>query len=241
MHKWGQARLITHFKGRRILRLHFAPIIDTCCRNIRVAQPLLHLGDVGFVVKSIGGGRDAQGMRADLRPQRQGIVAHEFINAIRCDRVIELAGAVVVAFAVDPQVRHAAAGVNVLDVEATQFFAAQAVVEERGEQRTIAQALEALVVRQVHQLASFLVGNRRRLALVIVDLGTLNPLDGVRRHGVLVGREFIQRRQRRELAADGSQRELPAIEVLAPGDYVGTGDQPQFLWRPDAGEAHEFF
>jgi hypothetical protein len=51
--------LVTDFKGWRILRLHFAPIIDACRRDIRVAQPFLDLGDVRFVVQRVGGGDSA--------------------------------------------------------------------------------------------------------------------------------------------------------------------------------------
>jgi hypothetical protein len=51
---------IAHFKGRRILGLHFAPVIDACCRNVGMPQPFLDLGDVGFMVKGVGGGGGAE-------------------------------------------------------------------------------------------------------------------------------------------------------------------------------------
>jgi hypothetical protein len=41
-------------------------IIDPRGGNIRVPEPLLHLGDVGMVIERIGGSRCAQRMRADL-------------------------------------------------------------------------------------------------------------------------------------------------------------------------------
>jgi hypothetical protein len=67
------SRLITHFERRRILRLHFAPIVDSSCRNIGVAEPFLHLGDVGFMVEGVRGGRGAQGVGVALeRSGRRG-------------------------------------------------------------------------------------------------------------------------------------------------------------------------
>jgi hypothetical protein len=42
-----------------------------------------------------------------------------------------------------------------------------------GEQRPVAQAFKTLVVWQICQLAGFLVGDRRSLTFVAVDLGAL--------------------------------------------------------------------
>jgi hypothetical protein len=59
--------------------------------------------------------------------------------------------------------------VDVLDLEATEFFAPQAVIEEGGEQGAVAQAFEELVMRQVHQLPSLLVGDRGRFPFMAVE------------------------------------------------------------------------
>ena len=40
-------------------------VVDPGGRDVRVPEPLLHLGDVGLVVECVGGGRSAQGMCAD--------------------------------------------------------------------------------------------------------------------------------------------------------------------------------
>ena len=58
--------LITHFKGRRVFRLHFAPVVDSGGRDIGVAQPFLDLGNIGFVIEGVGGGGGAQRVGADL-------------------------------------------------------------------------------------------------------------------------------------------------------------------------------
>jgi hypothetical protein len=44
-------------------------IVDAGCGDVGVAEPFLHLGDVGLVVERIGGGRSAQRMGADLEAE----------------------------------------------------------------------------------------------------------------------------------------------------------------------------
>jgi hypothetical protein len=56
---------ITHFKGGRVFRLHFAPIVDSGGGDIGVTQPFLHLGDIGVVIEGVGGGGGAERVRAD--------------------------------------------------------------------------------------------------------------------------------------------------------------------------------
>ena len=108
-----------------------------------------------------------------------GEVAARFVQVV----VQELLGAGVqrnvaglIALTMHPQVRNAAP---------------VAVVEKRGKQCAVAQALERFVARHIHQPAGFLVGDRRRLALVTVDLRAFDAVDGIDRHGVLVGQELI--------------------------------------------------
>jgi hypothetical protein len=60
-----------------------------------MAEPLLHLGDVGLVIERIGGGGRAQRMRADQKPQLPRIAPHQAIDAVRGDRVLQPSGAVV--------------------------------------------------------------------------------------------------------------------------------------------------
>jgi len=44
-------------------------IVDAGGGNVGVAEPLLHLGDVGLVVERVGGGRRSQRMGADLKAE----------------------------------------------------------------------------------------------------------------------------------------------------------------------------
>lgn len=44
-------------------------IVDPRSSDVGVAEPLLHLGDVGLMIERIGGGRRTQRMRADCKPK----------------------------------------------------------------------------------------------------------------------------------------------------------------------------
>ena len=70
-------------------------IIDPRRREIRVSEPLLHLGYISFMIERIGGGNRAQRMCASLELELPLICAHELIDAVRRDRHIGPAGTVV--------------------------------------------------------------------------------------------------------------------------------------------------
>jgi hypothetical protein len=69
--------------------------VDAGGRDVGVAEPLLDLGDVGFVVKRVGGGRCAQGMGADLEAEIGRVAAHDLVDGIGREGLLEAAGAVV--------------------------------------------------------------------------------------------------------------------------------------------------
>jgi hypothetical protein len=66
-------------------------------------------------------------------------------------------------------------------------------------------------------------------------------------HGVVVAEILEERRQRREAVPDrgaggispSGQADQTPLEILAPFDDVGPGDNPKFLGSRNAGEAHE--
>jgi hypothetical protein len=60
-----------------------------------MAEPFLHLDDVGLVVEGVGGGSRAQHVRANLEPEQRRIGAHPSINAVTGDHLLKAAGAVV--------------------------------------------------------------------------------------------------------------------------------------------------
>ncbi|MCU0689148.1 MAG: hypothetical protein MUE97_05350, partial [Phycisphaerales bacterium] len=48
-----------------------------------MAQPLLHLGDVGLVVQRVGRRRRPQRVRADLEAQRRRVAPHDLVDRVR--------------------------------------------------------------------------------------------------------------------------------------------------------------
>ena len=61
--------LVTDVKRRRVLKFHFAPIINTRGGDVGVAQSFLHLSNVRLVIERIRGGRSAECVRTDLEAQ----------------------------------------------------------------------------------------------------------------------------------------------------------------------------
>jgi hypothetical protein len=57
------------FEGRTVLRTGFAVIVNSGRGDVGVTQPLLHLGNVGLVVKRIGRGGRPQRVRPDRETQ----------------------------------------------------------------------------------------------------------------------------------------------------------------------------
>ena len=68
---------------------------DARSGDIGVTEPFLHLGDVGLLIERVGGGGRAQRMRADQKPQLPRVTPHQSIDAVRGDRVLQSASAVV--------------------------------------------------------------------------------------------------------------------------------------------------
>jgi hypothetical protein len=57
--------LIPHPEGRAVLRPRLAPVVKPRRGDVRMAEPFLDLGDVGFVRERVGGGGGAQRMHAE--------------------------------------------------------------------------------------------------------------------------------------------------------------------------------
>ena len=58
-------------------------------------EPLLHLGNIGLVIKRIGGGSRAQRVHTDLEAQRGRIGPHQLVDPVRGDGALQPLGAVV--------------------------------------------------------------------------------------------------------------------------------------------------
>ena len=70
-------------------------IVDPRGGDVGVPQPLLHLGDVGLVIERVSGGRRPQRVRADRKPELGRISAHQLIDAVRRDRLVDARRSVV--------------------------------------------------------------------------------------------------------------------------------------------------
>src|SRR5271165_1463239 len=86
---------VIYLERRAVLRPRAAVIVDARGGDVGVAEPLLHLGDVGLVVERVGGGRRAQRMSADLEPKLRRVGPHQFVNAVWRDGCVEPPGGVV--------------------------------------------------------------------------------------------------------------------------------------------------
>jgi hypothetical protein len=60
-------------------------IVDPGGRDIRMAEPFLHLGDIGLVIERIGRGGGPQRVRANFKTEPAGIRPHQLIDAVRRD------------------------------------------------------------------------------------------------------------------------------------------------------------
>ena len=70
---------IPHAEGRTVFGPALPAVVEPRGRNVRMAEPLLDLGDVGLMFKRVGGGGRAQGVHADpvdrgVEPGRPAIV-----------------------------------------------------------------------------------------------------------------------------------------------------------------------
>jgi len=99
------------------------------------------------------------------------------------------------ALARHPQVRNAAALMpEILDRQFAELLPPKRVVEQGGEDRAIAFALERGIFRSLQELSRLVVPKRRRLTFISVDHRALHALDRVVRDGVAVAEVLEQRR-----------------------------------------------
>src|SRR6266851_5551342 len=111
------------------------------------------------------------------------------------------------ALALDPKMQHALPALHVLNAQPAELLAADAVIEQGGEDGAIAHALEGIVGRRIEQLTSLRITEGRRAAFVVVGHW---PLDAVDR-----------------IAGDGV--------ALAPWLYPGFCNKTDQLWRRRTG------
>jgi hypothetical protein len=118
----------------------------------------------------------------DVRPHTCRVVLHHPVSPVRSDRSLHRPARVVLhrpeerageVLAVHPQVQYPAPLVDVSRFQRTELLAPQSVVEQHRKDRSIPLALLCLHRRRVEEGAGLSVAQRRRLALVALDLGAL--------------------------------------------------------------------
>lgn len=139
---------------------------------------------------------------------------------------------------VDADVGHAAAALQVVDLEHSEFLAPQAVVEERGQDRSVPFPLERVGVGECEKSLGLGVANRRRLAFVGALGGALHAFYDIRRDRILVAEVIEKRIQRGKFGADRRRRDRRrlGLEPVAVRDDVGAGDLAELA---DVLETHE--
>ena len=82
------ARLsLGHLERRAVFRPRAAVIVDARGRDVGVAEPFLHLGDVGLVVERVGRGRRLQSIGADLKAELLRIGPYQVVDTVGSSRV----------------------------------------------------------------------------------------------------------------------------------------------------------
>jgi hypothetical protein len=74
--------------------------------DVRMPEPLLHLGDVCPIVEGVGGCGGSQGMCPDLNLHRLGIPPHGLVDPVRRHRLAEFAREVILHRSVERPVRR---------------------------------------------------------------------------------------------------------------------------------------
>ena len=169
-----------------------------------MAEPLLHLGDIGFVVERVSSSRRPQGVNAEaidlgVDARRPAIFADNVvIDGIRIERAVEFLGAIVgnwtehwrggiaamarkrqifldqllcccmhgneadlAALAVHAEMHHALTAVQITQAQTAELIAAEAVLEQGGQNGAIAHALERVLGRRIEQLTRLGIAERR--------------------------------------------------------------------------------
>ena len=143
------------------------------------------------------------------------------------------------ALAVHAQVFDPTPVLQVTHLERAQLGPAQPVVKQHRQDRPIPLALEGVRRGCVEQRTSLPVTDGRRLPLARVARRPLHATQRIEGHSVSFAQMIEQAGQRRQLSADGSRCVAPSLQLLAPGERVGAGHQPELPRPSDAHERHE--
>ncbi len=197
-------------------------------------------------------------MGADFEPERGRIAAHQPVDGVGCQGLIEPAGAIVAdrseegaavvaavpgdlevvmdqrvgsrvqpeiarlfALAGDAEMRNAAPRMpEVADLELTELFAPERVIEQGREDRAIAFPFGVVFpCRRVpawcrQQIMRMVIAERLRLAFAAFDLRPPDAFDRIVGDGVPIAEIVEERGERREAMPDRGAAELPPRQAM---------------------------
>jgi hypothetical protein len=107
------------------------------------------------------------------------------------------------------------------------------------EDGAVAYIFERIVRRRFEQLADLPIAECRDRAFVAVGHRPLDAVDRISSGGVVLTEIVEQGAEREELAADAGGGEFALLQVLSPGDDVGTSHSAQLGDAAEAGEGAE--
>ncbi len=146
------------------------------------------------------------------------------------------------AFAVDAQVLDAASFLQVVGVQLRRFFAAQAVVQQHGQDGPIAQPLERFGVRSIEQLLGLVIAEGRGLAFVGLNPGPFDAVHRVAAGDRIVFQQVIEEAgQRGQFSADRSPGQAAVFQIGAPGQDVRAGHHAKLIGRSQTDKTAEVF
>jgi hypothetical protein len=125
------------------------------------------------------------------------------------------------ALAMHPEMHHASTAVQVAQAQPAEFLAADAVIEQGGEDGAIAHTLERVLGRRIEQLAGLGIAERRGRAFVSIGGRAFDTVDRIAGDSVMLAEIIEQGRERRELAANSGIGQAAGLKMLASGDDVG--------------------
>ncbi len=105
-------------------------------------------------------------------------------------------------FAMDAEMEHAFAALDVFHFELAELFAAQAMVEQGSEDRAVALSFKRVWRWRIEESPRLVVGECRCRAFVHVCCGALHAVNRIVGDGVLFAEVVEQGRECRELPAD---------------------------------------
>jgi hypothetical protein len=142
--------------------------------------------------------------------------------------------------ALDTEVHHVLAALDILYPQLAELLAAHTVIEQGGKDGAISHALNSVGRRYLQQPTRLRITQGRRAAFIAIGHGALDAVDRIAGDGVIFTEIVEPGREGRELATDAEVSEFALFEVLAPGnDLVQAVDNSGMVMLELAAVAHQ--